>query len=127
MITYVVVLRVLACASCNATNVSIHRLLVAHLVFSMPSHQVSFQICRATAALNSSSTDLTSDQTFVQMSLLLIKSKSLTDFKFQIIWCIVNSVGVVVVLVVFASDTLTLLSRESCIDLLRELSDAVQN
>ena len=69
--SHVVVLHVLACASCNVTNVSIHRLLIACVVF-------------------------------VQMSLLLEISKSLPDFRFQISWCIVNSVGVVghVVLVV---------------------------
>ena len=119
---HVVVLRVLACASCNVANASIHRRLVTRVVFSMSSHQVSFQTCRATAALNICSTDLTWGQTSVHMSLLLIKSKSLTNFRFQISWCLVNSVGVVghvvvVVVVVFPSDTLTLLSRECHVDL----------
>ena len=41
--SHVVVLRVLACASCNVTNVSFHRLLVTRIVFSMQSHQVIFR------------------------------------------------------------------------------------
>ena len=49
------------------------------------------------------STDVTRGQTSVQMSLLLIKSKSLPNFRFQISCCIVNSVGYVVVLMVFPS------------------------
>ena len=84
----------------------------------MQSHQVSFQICRSTAVLISCSADLTYGQTFVQMALLLIKSKSLSNFRFQISWCIVNNVGVVGhAVVVFPLDMLTLLSRESRIDL----------
>ena len=59
----VVVLHVLAHASCNITHISIHRLLVACVVFSMLSHQVSFQICLATAVLNNCSTDFTYGQT----------------------------------------------------------------
>ena len=49
------------------------------------------------------------------MCLLLRKSKSLPNLRFQISWCIVNSVEVVVrhvvvdVLVFFSSDTLMLL------------------
>ena len=53
-------------------------------------------------------------QISVQMSLLLVKSKSLLNFRFRTRWCIVNSVGVVghvVVVVVFPLDTLTLLSQ----------------
>ena len=59
----------------------------------------------------SCSTDLTCGQTSVQVSLLLIKYKHPPNFRFQISWCIVNSVGVVghvvVLLVVSPSDTLT--------------------
>lgn len=55
-----------------------------------------------------------------EMSLFLIKSKSLPNS--QISWCIVNSAGVVehavvVLLVVFPSETLMLLSGESRVDL----------
>ena len=66
--SHVVVLCVLACASCNVANISLHRLLVARVVFSTPSRQVSFQICCATAVLISRSTDLTYGQTFVPPS-----------------------------------------------------------
>ena len=116
---HVFVLRVLACASCSVLDVSIHRLLVTCVVFSMLSHQVSFQICRAAAVLIICSTDLTCGQTSVQMFLLLIESKFLPNFRSQIGCCIVNSVGVAghVVLVVFPSDTLVLLFRESCVEL----------
>ena len=107
----VTVLRVLACASCNVPNVSIHRLLAARVVFSMVSFRFVLLPLYLLAVLQTSSTG----QTFVQMSLLK-KSKSLPNFRFQISWCIVNSIGVVgyvvvLPLVVFPSDTLTLLSR----------------
>ena len=54
------------------------------------------------------------------MSFPLIKSKSLPNIRFQISWHIVNSVGVVghvVVVEVFPSDMLMLLSGESRVDL----------
>ena len=92
----------------------------------MPSNQVSFQICRATTVLTSCSRDLTCGQTFVQMFLLLIKSKSPPNFRFQISWCIVNSVGVVghivVVHVFFPLDTQKLLLRESRVEVLPFMS-----
>ena len=82
-------------------------LLTLASIDSSSSHQVNFQICCATAVLISCSTDLTYGQTFVQMSLLPIKSKCLPNFRFQISCCIVNSIGVVrLVVVTFPSDML---------------------